>query len=827
MENALYNLNIERAVLSSILFEPSSFELIGTEIKPEVFYLPAHQHIFRAMEELSNEEMPIDEEFIRKRLSKEKLFNEESLLDILATNPLSNTHAYLEELKDLALKRDLIRMTTEIKQVVYEEQLAGPEALDRIQKRLFEVNADTGGKHFRDGLEITESTLAQIAANKERGNKMVIGLDTGFYGLNKKTSGFGAGDLIIIAARPSMGKCLGKGTKVLMYSGELKNVEDVVAGDRLMGDDSTPRTVRSIARGREKMYWVRQNKGIDYRVNESHILSLKRSRNEGGHTRGEVLNITVAEYLQKSAKFKTNYKGYKVAVDFPQKTQPIDPYFLGLWLGDGRSQDVRIAVNDSEIKRYLESYAKKLGLVTTVYEAKGKCPMIGITSGVQGGSPGRDTLQKSLRDLGVLENKHIPHDYLCGDRNQRLNLLAGLIDSDGYYDDRYHVYEVVQKNEALAKQIKFLADTLGFRASIKAKKATLKSRNYEETVYRVRIVGALECVPVLVERKKARPRSTARDVTHTGITVEYDCVDDYYGFEIDGNRLFLLEDMTVTHNTAFVLNLAANVLNHGEGVAIFSLEMPAEQLMLRMLAAKTSVPLQHIKLGNLNDDEWQRISGAADFYAKSKIFVDDDGLLTLQKLRSKLRRLKLKHPEVKLAIIDYLQLMTGSNNKDRHQEVSDISRGIKMLARELEMPILALSQLNRGLESRHDKRPMLADIRESGAIEQDADMIMFVYREDVYKAREEREKQKRAESEGKEYKTDFREKAEEEAEIIIAKHRNGETGTVKMVFQKAFTRFVDADHPAEAQVTHYRDTNIIIETVRQPTAAAPVDMPRI
>lgn len=485
MENALYNLNIERAVLSSILFEPSSFELIGTEIKPEVFYLPAHQHIFRAMEELSNEEMPIDEEFIRKRLAKEKLFNEESLLDILATNPLSNTHAYLEELKDLALKRDLIRMTTEIKQVVYEEQLAGPEALDRIQKRLFEVNADTGGKHFRDGLEITESTLAQIAANKERGNKMVIGLDTGFYGLNKKTSGFGAGDLIIIAARPSMGK------------------------------------------------------------------------------------------------------------------------------------------------------------------------------------------------------------------------------------------------------------------------------------------------------------------------------------------------------TAFVLNLAANVLNHGEGVAIFSLEMPAEQLMLRMLAAKTSVPLQHIKLGNLNDDEWQRISGAADFYAKSKIFVDDDGLLTLQKLRSKLRRLKLKHPEVKLAIIDYLQLMTGSNNKDRHQEVSDISRGIKMLARELEMPILALSQLNRGLESRHDKRPMLADIRESGAIEQDADMIMFVYREDVYKAREEREKQKRAESEGKDYKSDFREKAEEEAEIIIAKHRNGETGTVKMVFQKAFTRFVDADHPAEAQVTHYRDTNIIIETVRQPTAAAPVDMPRI
>jgi len=130
-------------------------------------------------------------------------------------------------------------------------------------------------------------------------------------------------------------------------------VEEVQAGDQLMGDDSTARNVLSLARGREEMYWVRQNKGIDYRVNKSHILSLKRSRNEGPHTHGDVLNIEVADYIEKSNKFKTNYKGYKVAVDFEEQSLPVEPYFLGLWLGDGRTSDVRIATEDDEVVEYL------------------------------------------------------------------------------------------------------------------------------------------------------------------------------------------------------------------------------------------------------------------------------------------------------------------------------------------------------------------------------------------------------------------------------------------------------------------------------------------
>ena len=244
--------------------------------------------------------------------------------------------------------------------------------------------------------------------------------------------------------------------------------------------------------------------------------------------------------------------------------------------------------------------------------------------------------------------------------------------------------------------------------------------------------------------------------------------------------------------TAFTLNLAQNILDDGLGVAIFSLEMPAEQLMLRMLSAKTSIPLQKLRVGDLDDDQWSRLTSASDEMAKQKLFVDDDGMLNIHQLRSKLRKLKSQHQEISLCVIDYLQLMNGSSSKDRHLEVSEISRGLKLLARELEIPIIALSQLNRGLESRNDKRPMLSDIRESGSIEQDADMILFVYRDDVYRMREEAEKEKRAKAEGVEYKSEFKERKEEDAEIIIGKNRNGPIGKADLIFQKDFTRFVES-----------------------------------
>jgi replicative DNA helicase len=258
--------------------------------------------------------------------------------------------------------------------------------------------------------------------------------------------------------------------------------------------------------------------------------------------------------------------------------------------------------------------------------------------------------------------------------------------------------------------------------------------------------------------------------------------------------------------TSFILNTVNNLIVQGKGVAFFSLEMPAEQLMLRLLSIQTSIPLQKLRVGDMNDEQWSSLNGAIDRMNSAKLYVDDHGSLNINQLRSKLRKLKNQHPEIEIAVIDYLQIMQGIGTQDRHLQVSDISRGLKMLARELSMPIVALSQLNRGLESRNDKRPMLSDIRESGSIEQDADIILFVYRDDVYLYKEEKEREKAAKSEGKEFTPTYIERDEEDAEIIIGKQRNGPTGHVKLIFHKKLTRFVDA-------TPHFRSVETVFENV--------------
>ncbi len=448
MDANFYNLNIERAVLSSVLYDPAIFDEISAVMSEDEFYHPFHKAVYATMLYLSATSMPIDEEFIRQKY-KGAEFDSDSFFEVLSTTPLPNLKPYIAELKELSTRRKLFSFTNEIKAECM-EQKESAQIIDSAETKLFKIATASSTRDFKGSEEITKSTLDYMLEMKKRGDNLLVGLDTGFYDLNKKTAGFGKGDLIIIAARPAMGK------------------------------------------------------------------------------------------------------------------------------------------------------------------------------------------------------------------------------------------------------------------------------------------------------------------------------------------------------TAFALNIASNALSQGVGVAIFSLEMPAEQLMLRMLAAKTSIPLQDLRVANIDDEQWSRLSDAIQHYSDSKLFVDDEGGLTMSALRSKLRKLKARHKEVGLAIIDYLQIMSSSGNKDRHLEVSDMSRGLKLLARELDMPIIALSQLNRGLEARADKRPMLSDLRESGSIEQDADQILFVYRDDVYRAREEKEKEMKAKAEGKEYKSAFTEKTEEEAEIIIGKNRNGPTGIVHLVFHKRFTRFESA-----------------------------------
>ena len=322
---------------------------------------------------------------------------------------------------------------------------------------------------------------------------------------------------------------------------------------------------------------------------------------------------------------------------------------------------------------------------------------------------------------------------------------------------------------------------MGFRTSLKSKKVRIASIGYETTVFRLRIYGDIDRIPIKIKRKQPNPWKSTVDWQVTGIQVEYDKVDGYYGFEIDGNHLFLLEDMTVTHNTSLTLALAKNAaMDFGKGVAFFSLEMSNVQLVQRLISLEAEISGSKLRSGQLEDYEWKQLHAVIEKMSEVPIFIDDTPGINIFELRAKCRRLKMQN-DISMVIIDYLQLMTGgSDNKNgnREQEISAISRGLKGLAKELNIPVIALSQLSRAVETRGGtKRPQLSDLRESGAIEQDADIVTFIYRPEYYQILEDEEGQS----------------LKGMAEVIIAKHRNGALGTVKLKFIDHFAKFVDLD----------------------------------
>lgn len=240
------------------------------------------------------------------------------------------------------------------------------------------------------------------------------------------------------------------------------------------------------------------------------------------------------------------------------------------------------------------------------------------------------------------------------------------------------------------------------------------------------------------------------------------------------NDLIIVAARPSVGKTAFALNIAQNVATKtSENVAIFSLEMGAEQLVMRMLCAEGNIDAQRLRTGSLTDDDWRKLTMAMGSLSRAGIYIDDTPGIRINEIRAKCRRLKQEHG-LGMILIDYLQLIQGSANsrENRQQEVSEISRSLKGLARELQVPVIALSQLSRGVEQRQDKRPMMSDIRESGSIEQDADIVAFLYRDDYYDK----------ESESKNI-----------IEIIIAKQRNGPVGTVQLAFVKEYNKFVNLE----------------------------------
>lgn len=241
------------------------------------------------------------------------------------------------------------------------------------------------------------------------------------------------------------------------------------------------------------------------------------------------------------------------------------------------------------------------------------------------------------------------------------------------------------------------------------------------------------------------------------------------------DNLIIIAARPAMGKTAFALNIAQNVAkNSDKAVAIFSLEMGAENLVERMLSAEGLIPSYHVRTGNLTEGEWRRMISAQERLARGKIFIDDTAGIKISEIRSKAKRLAQENNGLGLIVIDYLQLIEGRGRENRQQEVSEISRQLKIIAKELKVPVIALSQLSRGVDQRNDKRPILSDLRESGSIEQDADIVVFLYREAYYKR-------------------DEQEEPDNVTELIIEKNRHGSLGTVQLFFLKEYAKFANKE----------------------------------
>jgi len=354
------------------------------------------------------------------------------------------------------------------------------------------------------------------------------------------------------------GKCFALGTPILMYNGTIKAVEDVVPGDLLMGPDSKSRKVLSLGRGREMMYRITPSKGNAYVVNESHILSLKMVKGAshctgargGEYAAGTVINIPVAEYLQRSKTFKHCTHGYRSAVTFSHKLNTLSPYFLGLWLGQGNENTHNIVNPEPETTVVLSDLAIAYNLRLIIRKQENGS----LNYSINGSSLEDNPVLWHLRNLNLLNNKHIPEEYKANSRDVQLQVLAGLLDSAGKVTR--NGYDLMLKDKQLVQDVLFLVRSLGLAAYswpyLKLDRVTGVTTEHSQ----VNITGDCSIIPLRVSSKVPKRLPKCKDVLSVSITVEPVGIDDYYGFEIDGDRLFLLGDFTVVHNTVIFVRAA-------------------------------------------------------------------------------------------------------------------------------------------------------------------------------------------------------------------------------------------------------------------------------
>ena len=689
--------DMERSILSAMLLDGEAVSIASAILPADAFYLPKHARIYRALCELFSKGQPTDIYTVAEHLRSTKELDSvggKPYLDDLADEIVSsaNTEHHARIVIEKALLRKMIEAMGKRITEAYDPGTDAFELLDQTETDLFQISESQVRKSAKDLKDVLHETVLHIQNLTDRTGDL-SGVTSGFTDLDRLTGGWQNSDLIIIAGRPAMGKCVDADTPILQSDGQLVRIADLC--DR--------QNARLLTLGEDDRFSVTKPSAYIY----DGIKPVYRVTTRLGRTVSTTLTHP----------FLT-----------PEGWQPLGELAPGIPIAVPRELPAfgTLAVDASVTGQLASSIRHPERLIR---------PMPG-TRGTAVKSRGLQVLPRWTFSLAPGCLKTFLDQIFAG--KHRLRISSRLLSQQlAHLCLRFGILCQVQKN-------------------LDGWTVTPKEQNRQPGCN-----GSQILFDEIVRIDSLGPRPV-------------------YDLTIDETHNFVASDVCV-HNTAFALTCARNAAIEGGNpvsCAIFSLEMSSRQLGQRLLTSEARVNAQAARTGNLSQEEFNSLTSAGAKLHRAQIFIDDTAGLGVLELRAKCRRLK-SEKNIGLVLVDYLQLMQGRSSDNREQEIANISRSLKALAKELDIPVIALSQLNRNAEDRKDKRPQLADLRESGAIEQDADVVAFIYRPSYY---------------GIQYTDDeLKESTEGLAEIIIGKHRNGPTGTVKLQFHNQYARFANLD----------------------------------
>lgn len=544
-------------------------------------------------------------------------------------------------------------------------------------------------------------------------------IKTGLIELDDIFGGWEYGDeLVTIVARTNVGKCLEKGTEVLMATGTYKKVEDIQIGDKVQSENHV-NTVTGLHNGRSIGYKIIPNVGGQpFVVSDNHILTLMKKNYQ--LKQRELIDIKIEDYLRLPEKEKRNYFLYRPTLNYNEnKNLEIPPYILGLWLGDGHSSSVCLTNIDKEIINEWTNYATQNGQQITYRHLS-----YDITSGTHKGSPKRNIVLTAFKKYNLIRNKHIPLEYLTSSRQQRLELLAGLIDTDGYYARGQRLYQISTKLENLANDYYQLISGLGFKAKKSLNYAYLKGKKCGP-YYTISFSGDLHEIPVKLDRKKQLQPKIRKDYNCTRFKVERVDSIEYYGFECDGDHRFILRDGTLTHNSWMLMKFLAEAWKQGKRVGLYSGEMNHIKLGYRFDALFGHFSNKCLTLGAQTDGYDTFIEALAKNPNPFIIITQKElgGKATVPKLRN-----FIETNNIEILGIDQYSLMddarAGMRDPTRIQ-MAHVSEDLFLLSTEYSIPILGLAQANRsGIKDDQDQAPALENIKECDDIAANSSKVL-------------------------------------------------------------------------------------------------------